>query len=316
MSEYKIAVTSRSIWFLALCLGLLLPIGCKTADTGRSGLGVSEACDPGIMYQGKSHSGSAAYGLLGLSGSSEDHALREVSDVMQMYLHQSAMLCTERERGAITAGQYIEHRERLAERFARFVTMVRTLSPEHVKEEEVAVYGETLASYRPDAPNRPIAATMRVLACDGKGSRVLKNGGIMHSGQEFTIEVELSREAHLYIVLKDSSGNIYRLYPALETGSANPVSGLVVVPAVGGRLVLDDRPGTETIYLFAGSKSPSLETELEEVESRPKSPETQILLASAADFRGVFTRKQTTGDGGLNVKAVDQAAAVFTIEHR
>ncbi|RJO65596.1 MAG: DUF4384 domain-containing protein [Myxococcales bacterium] len=303
-------------WIVCLLMGIVLATGlssCKSLDQPSPCLGVRETCDSGIQYQGRSYAGNAAYGLLGIQAASGVHAVRQVSDVMQLYLHQCAALCEERERGTLSPEDYLARREALSEKFARFASFATEVPPAEVRESDVALYGETLAAFDPAATATPLRASLRVVLPDG---RTLPDGGMMKSGDSFRIEVELSRAAFLYLVIKDSSGGMYKLYPSQAAGGGNPAVGKVIVPS-DGMITLDDVPGTETIYLFAGERSPTLESGLEEIGTAPRSPKAQTLLASAVRFRGMFiNKKQNAQSGGLSVEALGQATVVFTIEHR
>jgi len=314
MRSHKIILNARCLFilFVVLCAVQVLS-ACKTLDQPGPRLGVRETCDPGILYQGRSYAGNAAYGLLGIQAASGVQAVRNVSDIVQVYLHQSAALCEERERGTLNPQDYLDRRNMLSEKFAKFASFTQEIPPADVRQVETAIYSEAVATYNPAVTAQPIQAAMQVIMKDG---RILPNGGSLNSGDSFRVEIDLSRQAYLYLVIKDSSGNMYKLYPSQAAGGFNPAQGRVNVPQ-DGLLTLDNIPGTETIYLFAGDRSPALESGLEEIGTAPKSPETQTVLASAVRFRGVFVNKnQSTPGGALSIEALGQAAAVFTIEHR
>ncbi len=274
---------------------------------------VPKPCATGIEYQGRSYAGNAAYGLLGIQAASGVQAVRQVSDTLQIYLHQSSALCMERERGTLTPEDYLEKRRALSERFAQFAGFTKQAPPADIRATDAALYGETVAAFDPRQRLEPLQASMRVVTAD---NRVLSDGGVLHSGDRFRIEVDLSRQAWLYLVLKDASGELYKMYPSQAAGGGNPASGTVVIPE-DGMLTLDKVTGTETIYLFAGDRSTALESSLEEIGTVPKSPKIQGMLASAVRFRGVFVSKQDqVSTGGKSVDALGQAAVVFRIEHR
>ena len=283
---------------------MMVMVACRT---------VPKPCATGIEYQGRNYAGNAAYGLLGIQAASGVQAVRQVSDTVQIYLHQSSALCQERERGTITPEEYLTQRKVLSDKFGQLAGFTQQVPPADVRVTDAALYGETIAAFDPRHEAESIQASMRVIMAD---NRVLSSGDVLHSGDQFRIEVTLSRQAYLYLVLKDASGGLLKMYPSQAAGGGNPVSGHVVIPE-DGMLTLDNVTGMETIYLFAGDRSRALESSLEEIGTQPKSPKAQGMLASAVRFRGMFvSNKQTAPSGGMSVEALGQAAVIFTIEHR
>ncbi len=311
--RFRLPGKTRWVAWALMLLGMLGLSSCRSVETPGPRLGVREACDAGITYQGRSYAGEAAYGLLGIQASSDVHAVRQVSDTLQLYLQQCAMLCEERERGSLQPAEYMARRDALTERFLQLAQFTKQLPPAQIEETDSAMYGETLAVFKPTGVLQPLTAQMEAFHADG--SR-LADGASLASGESFSINVTLARPAHLYLLIQDSSGGLYKLYPSDAAGGSNPASGRIRIPQQG-MLTLDDVPGMETIYLFAGSPSPSLESGLEEIGTNPKSSKAQSVLASAVRFRGVFVNtKENVPSGGISIEALGQAAATFTIEHR
>ncbi|RJO68999.1 MAG: DUF4384 domain-containing protein [Myxococcales bacterium] len=309
---------------VACVLAALATVHCRTFSSPATRIGVRPECDHGILYQGESYSGEAAYSLLGISVASDVHAVRRLSDTMQMYLDQCAMLCEERERGHLSDVQYMEARQELADKFSCLVAFARQEPPAAVPEETLPVYEETLSYLRPDASAQPVSAALRVVAYDSSGKRLglIPHGGELDSGAYFRVEVDLKQSAYLYLVLQDSSGRFSRLYPARLTGQDNPVGSAVEIPARGDYFILDRNPGLETIYLFVGERSLCLESQLTEVESAGAdggaSVQVPNLLQAAVRMRGVLVQKQGTVEqsGEFQIEAMEQATAAITIRHR
>jgi hypothetical protein len=281
---------------------------------------VSGGCAPGIEYQGRTLDVGATWKLLGLTVGSRLEAVHAASEVLQLYLHESASLCDLHAAGKLTAVEYADRRARLAERFAGLVKVNSQVPPAQIPDAEVSLYKETLSMLRPDAPRAEASFRVRVAS----GGRSLESGAAMKSGEAFRIFVDVPTKAYLYVVLIDSSGAISRLYPAALTGTENPVHGKVEIPRSGEKeFVLDDVPGTERILVFVQSqRSAAIEQALAEVgtSGAVKTAAAMVLtrgvkvretLGAAAVAKGPGDPTTTTVTGSFG-----QAAYEFTINHR
>ncbi|MBI5386354.1 MAG: DUF4384 domain-containing protein [Verrucomicrobia bacterium] len=274
---------------------------------------VSGGCAAGIEYQGRTLDVGATWKLLGINVGTEVKAVREVSDLVQLYMNEAASLCDLHASGKLTAVEYADRRARLTERLAALVTLNRQMPAQQVSQGELPFFSETLHALRPGAP---ASTSLRVAVV--KGGVPVQNGAAMKSGEGFRIAAEVPSASYFYVVLVDSSGSVSRLYPASLTGTENPVQGRVEIPRLGEReFVLDDRPGTERILVFAQAvRSNAIESMLDEIGSGGKAP---------ADVLGVLTRgvkvresisTVAAGASSSVVSAFGQAGYEFVIEHR
>jgi len=100
---------------------------------------------------------------------------------------------------------------------------------------------------------------------DNKKIRPLENNSVLKSGQHVGIGFRAESDCYVYIFWWDSSGNVGRLFPnpQLTEGTGEIQAGKTYwLPSRGGDrwYVLDDNPGTETVYFAACRKrNPKLE---------------------------------------------------------
>lgn len=100
---------------------------------------------------------------------------------------------------------------------------------------------------------------------DSKKIRPLDNNSVLKSGQHVGIGFRAESDCHVYIFWWDSSGNVGRLFPnpQLTEGTGEVQAGKTYwLPSRGGDrwYVLDDNPGTETVYFAAcRNRNPKLE---------------------------------------------------------
>jgi len=274
---------------------------------------ISGGCAAGIEYQGRTLDVGATWKLLGINVGTEVKAVREVSDLVQLYMNEAASLCDLHAAGKLSAVEYADRRARLTERLAALVTLNRQMPAQQVSKGELPFFSETLQALRPGAA-APTALKVNVV----KAGTALQSGVAMKSGEGFRMVVEVASPSYLYVVLVDSSGSVSRLYPTSLTGTDNPVQGKVEIPRAGEReFFLDDHPGTERILVFAqAARSVAIESTLAEVGSAPKaSPELLGVLT-----RGVKVRESIStvaaGSSSSVVSAFGQAGYEFVIDHR
>ncbi len=299
-------------FFLPLMLLLLLLTSCRTLTPGPHEPTVGGDCQSGIEYQGRAYSGRAVWQLLGINVQSRQQAIRDVKEVVEIYLHESANLCDLYRRGALTGGDYADRRAALAERFAKLVELNKTHPVAQVAAPEAPFYKESLAGLNPVRPVRPVSLRLEV----SSRGRVLHSGDELPTGSTFRLWLDLPQTTYLYVLLLDSEGDWLRLYPARLTGTDNPVEGAVTIPTdPDAAFEVCGTPGEERLLIFAQSEpSRAIENLLAEVETSP----SRKRAAYSAFVRGVRI-KQGLSSGAPGASQVTskfgQAALEFVIRH-
>lgn len=86
----------------------------------------------------------------------------------------------------------------------------------------------------------------------------IDNGGWLRSGEQFRVSLEPNTDCHAYIVIQDTLGDLYSLFPAPGVAGANRLDGGETRWLPGdddnGDILwyyLDDNTGVETLYLVA-----------------------------------------------------------------
>jgi len=123
----------------------------------------------------------------------------------------------------------------------------------------------------------------------------LRDGGSLKSGDQFQIEFKAASDSWVYIFLVDSSGKCSALFPYPGVNISNRCLGGVTyaVPdpgfAGGSRwFVLDENPGTETLYIVASYEPvESIDAILESMSgaSQGRGSQRQALAESLRDLR-------------------------------
>ena len=300
--------------FVVVSAALLTGCGASTPAPTVSG-----GCVSGIEYQGRVLDLEGAYKAVGIKAGTEKKAIREVSEVTTIYLNEAASLCDQYRAGDLTPEEYADRRERLSQRFAELAKFTESRPPAELSPKEIPAFLEVLPVFAPTAKRESLSTIISVWAHEDGDSRRIGSGDVLKSGGDFSIDVDIGREVYLYVVIEDSTGKVYRIFPSEATGGSNPVSGKIRIPeAEGSYLTLDDEPGTETLYFIVGGRSALLETVIGEVGLEPKEDdEPAQTLASVVRTRGVFvTRDETKAEATLFMESLGHLAGKFEIEHR
>lgn len=272
---------------------------------------LTKDCDPGIRYQEKSFNFKSANKLINLQLSAEDKAVRQVSDLLQIYLHEAANLCDLKKRGELTTDEYINQRSRVTSYFSKLISITKYFHSGKQTESEFRKFLADLERSSLDSSAPTITMSVKVFSDD---NQILTNGSILKSGDRFWLDLEVRKNTYLYVLLLDSRGRYQRLYPSEPGGSQNPVSGSLRIPSDPGIMIeLDAHKGIEHIYIFArNSRSELIEKDIGEAGYSP--------LVKSIAKRGAFFSKikkpAVAAQGDLIVSEFGQAAFEFIIDHR
>ena len=87
--------------------------------------------------------------------------------------------------------------------------------------------------------------------------KIVKDGDTLYSDDYCRINFELDQDAYAYVLYYDSSGNLHQLYPDPDTETPQKVKGKMTYTIPSGEndwFQLDDRSGTETVFVLASNK--------------------------------------------------------------
>ncbi len=126
---------------------------------------------------------------------------------------------------------------------------------------------------------------------------VLRDGGMLRSGDGLKIVFQTSREAHVYALLLDSAGKASVIFPGDDFELANRVKAGKQVELPPGDLwfFLDDQPGTETIYVLASLKPmPQIAALATRLEAMGAGRDDRVADREVAEFvsRGAVKRRK------------------------
>ncbi|MBI4848906.1 MAG: CHAT domain-containing protein [Nitrospirae bacterium] len=114
---------------------------------------------------------------------------------------------------------------------------------------------------QPVTNTMPLELSMNIIGQreedDGSVSEVIiREGGILHSYDNFQLHFNVNKEAYVYILIYDSNSEASQLFPDPKIQLSNKiVSGKdYSVPSEGQWFWLDENVGTETIYVLASER--------------------------------------------------------------
>ena len=107
----------------------------------------------------------------------------------------------------------------------------------------------------------PLELTMNIIGQreerDGTVSEVLtKEGSVLHSHDNFQVHFQANKDAHVYVLIYDSTNEAHQLFPDPKIALNNNIKGVTEysVPTANQWFWLDENIGTETIYVLASEK--------------------------------------------------------------
>lgn len=122
---------------------------------------------------------------------------------------------------------------------------------------------------------------------------LIKNGSTLKSNDNFQVNVKTSKDCYVYVLLFDSEGKAGLLFPGMA-GSNNRVTANKVyqIPAGNKWFFLDDKTGTENIYIIADVNPMTdidhLLADMERKGNRQQKDDSQKILTQVAVLkRGV-----------------------------
>jgi len=147
---------------------------------------------------------------------------------------------------------------------------------------------------------------------------MVKNGSTLKSNDNFQVNVKTSKDCYVYVLLFDSEGKAGLLFPGMA-GSNNRVTAnkAYQIPAGNKWFFLDDKTGTESIYILVDEKPMAdidrLLADMERKGSQKQKEDSQKILTQVAVLkRGVggisngkpMAFKTSDGDTIQNVSQV------------
>jgi CHAT domain-containing protein len=121
--------------------------------------------------------------------------------------------------------------------------------------------GVKLTPTVPPQIKAPLGLSMNIIGqrkeADGSYTEVIvREGGVLRSGDGFQVHVETDRASHVHVLLFDSSGSASQLFPDPKIHQPGFVEGAhkMAIPDKDLWFWLDESPGTETVYVLASEE--------------------------------------------------------------
>jgi len=141
-------------------------------------------------------------------------------------------------------------------------------------------------------PHFPLGLRYSVLkSADGVNYSETDAGAVFRSGDKLKISLESNDTAHLYMVARGSSGTWSVLFPNPEVarGSNIVAPGQTYEMPSGGRIVFDEQPGTEKMFIVLSRRpEPNLEELIYSLSStaspageKEQAPAKQLMIAQS-----------------------------------
>ncbi|MCB1919655.1 MAG: protein kinase [Candidatus Competibacteraceae bacterium] len=157
----------------------------------------------------------------------------------------------------------------------------------------------------------PIEISYSYKPADQLNFRPLLNGGVMRSGDYYQIHFTPKQHGYVYIFQIDSSGGVYRLFPADSSNpsqmaaNANPVQAGVTyfMPAQDEAFQLDDQIGQEQIHALAfHNRNAELEDEYTALAEARRSEDPPRIQEAQARLTDGLRKTQVGAMPVLNFK--------------
>ena len=264
---------------------------------------LTDSCGAPLRYQAENLSFELAVDKLKLNVGSNTQSVRVVSEVVQGLIVQSRQLCEMLEQGRIESSIYVDRQDRLSQQFERLAVLQLAAPAGNVSVEQLPSYSETVKHIKVQDPVADAVSDFSYQVF--VHGHPVASGVRLTQGDQFHVEVELSQPSYFYLVLKDSSGVMHRLYP--ESENQQPVSGRLRFPQdIGKHYQLDGVSGEEKILFFAGqTPSKAIFNELDSL----------ALLEASLKRRGIFVVDSHEGNKFAVSSSIGQPVAAFVIEH-
>ena len=234
-------------------------------------------CSSEIAYQGSTTQGGlSVLQFASANAKSEQVALRRVDEETERYVAMQTRLCRDYNACAIDQATYQRDTRDVRERVGRLPALTDAMKNAKTEEaRQVAIdelyRGTVRDEYRVEEVSFRMAMNAILPETAGGGETTVLPGAPLPTKARVAFEIDVSKDAHVYLFQKAPNGEVSVLFPNSAIGTSNPLrSGQRVrIPGGDKRFILNDKDvGVERVYI-AVSRQPiaNLDASLRRVTS-------------------------------------------------
>ncbi len=310
----------RNALFVALMVPACSAMGPKNNAGEVRDCGSEERvlldCSSEVSYQGTS--GEAALSVMNIAsaeGKFEEKAIRRVNEQVEQFVAIQTRACRDYNACVLSRDQYRAEAADTRRRMQVLPALQQALKAAKTEEERQRALDQLYRGIVPDdrrveEVTFQLGMIAEIPAALGGGIYSVAPGGAIPTGAKVRFEVNVSRQAYVYIFQTTPSGEVNVLFPDPRIGTQNPVAGgsNARIPARKSFRVNSKDLGVENVYIVASAEPVAdLDAALNKVKSGQVNTVTQdpllksvAMVAPAKDAQKCKSRALTldADDGG------------------
>lgn len=206
-----------------------------------------------------------------VGGHYESAALGQVRESTEQLALQLESACRDYNACVTDPSTYLQVKDQVSARLSKHLNLLA-----EQRANPSAALGDAIWSNAvPEQAEQRLILRYNVLSRQGGHFVTHASGDALASGTELRIDLEVNRDAYVYLVLVTPHDKPMALYPNPDLGTRNPLRGAqrVSLPPSGISLVLDQHPGVEQLEFIASlAPVPRLEASIEALRVQPRAP--------------------------------------------
>jgi hypothetical protein len=232
-------------------------IDCKGVDR------VALDCTSEVSYQGVSAKGSInVMDIAGAEGTYEEKAIRRVSDQIGEYVTMQTRACRDYNACIVDPEQYRSEAEDIRKRIMLLPTLTEALKTAKSEVERTRILDQLYRGVVPDDKRVEeitfeFGMTADVKTQLGDGSYGVTPGAMVPTGAKLAFQVDVSKDAYVYMFQTTPTGEISVLFPDPRIGTQNPLRGGTPtrIPPEPQQFKVNAKDvGTENVYIVVSHK--------------------------------------------------------------
>lgn len=208
-----------------------------------------------------------------VGGGYESAALGQVRESTEQLALQLESACRDYNACVTDANTYLQVKDQVSARLSKHLNLVA----EQQTHPSAALGDAIWSNAVPDQAEQRLVLRYNVQSRQAGRFVAHASGDALTSGTELRVDIEVNRDAYVYLVLVTPHDNPMALYPNPDLRTQNPLRGTqrVSLPPSGVSLILDQHPGVEHLQFIASvNPLPRLEASLEALRVQPRAANT------------------------------------------
>ena len=220
-------------------------------------------CTSEVSYQGVSAKGSInVMDIAGAEGTYEDKAIRRVSDQIGEYVTMQTRACRDYNACIVDPEQYRSEAADIRKRIMLLPTLTEALKNAKSEVERTRILDQLYRGVVPDDKRVEeitfeFGMTADVKTQLGDGNYGVVPGGMVPTGAKLAFQVDVSKDAYVYMFQTTPTGEISVLFPDPRIGTQNPLRGGTPtrIPPEPQQFKVNAKDvGTENVYIVVSHK--------------------------------------------------------------